>query len=82
MRSVTRKRVRISLAVRVTPGKPLRNKGKPARDQDKEACDDESDGGDEEETSVEEFQKATDALCVDGGASLHSSHHQTQMVGT
>jgi hypothetical protein len=30
--------------------------------------------GDEEETSEQEFQKATDALCINGGASLHSSH--------
>jgi hypothetical protein len=58
------------------PGKPFRNQGKPARGQEKEACGDESDGGDEEETSEQEFQKATDALCIDGGASLHTSHRQ------
>ena len=28
------------------------------------------------ETSEKEFHKATDALCIDGGASLHSSHCQ------
>ena len=33
-------------------------------------------GGNEEETSEQEFQRATDALCIDGGASLHSSHRQ------
>ena len=55
---------------------PLWNKGKPARGQEKEACDDGGDGGDEEETSEQEFQKATDALCIDGGASLHTSHRQ------
>ena len=32
-----------------------------------------SDEGNEEETSEHEFQKATDALCIDGGASLHTS---------
>ena len=58
------------------PDKPFRNQGKPARGREKEACDDESDGGDEEETSEQEFQKATDALCVDGGVSLHTSHRQ------
>ena len=56
------------------PGKPFRNQGKPARGREKETCDDESDGGDEEETSEQEFQKATNALCIDGGASLHISH--------
>ena len=35
-----------------------------------------SDEGNEEETSQQEFQKATDALCIDGGASLHTSHRQ------
>ena len=35
-----------------------------------------SDGGNEKETSEQEFQKATDALCIDGGASLHASHRQ------
>ena len=60
------------------PGKPFRNKGKPARGQEKEVCDDESDGGDEEETSEQEFRKATDAMCIDGGASLHTSHRQLE----
>ena len=41
--------------------------------QEKEACDDESNRGDEEETSEQEFQKATDAMCIDEGASLHTS---------
>ena len=35
-----------------------------------------SDEGNEEETSEQEFQRATDALCIDGGASLHTSHRQ------
>src|SRR5215216_5181369 len=35
-----------------------------------------SNGGDEEETSEQEFQRATDALCIDEGASLHTSHRQ------
>ena len=30
----------------------------------------------EEETSEHEFQKATNTLCIDGGASLHASHRQ------
>jgi hypothetical protein len=58
------------------PGKPFRNQGKPARGREKEACGDKSDGGDEEETSEQEFQKATDSLRIDGGASLHTSHRQ------
>ena len=48
--------------------------------REKEVCDDESDGGDEEETSEQEYQKATDALCIDGGASLHSSHRQLKKL--
>ena len=47
---------------------------KRGRKHEKEDCDDESDGGDEEKTSEQEFQKATDAMCIDGGASLHTSH--------
>src|SRR4051812_14581255 len=31
---------------------------------------------DDVETSEQEFQKATEVLCVDGGASLHTSHRQ------
>src|SRR4051812_38585048 len=31
---------------------------------------------DNDETSEQEFQKATEVLCVDGGASLHTSHRQ------
>ena len=58
------------------PGKAFRNQGKPARDSDNEVCLDESDVVDEQETSEQEFQKATDTLCIDGGASLHSSHRQ------
>ena len=56
------------------PSKPFQNQGKPARGQEKETCDHLSDGGNEEETSEQEFQRATDALCFDGGVSLHSSH--------
>ena len=58
------------------PGKPFQNQGKPARGQEKEVCDDVSDERNEEETSEQEFQKATDALCINGGASLHASHRQ------
>ena len=31
---------------------------------------------DDGESSEQEFQKATEAMCIDGGASLHSSHRQ------
>ena len=31
---------------------------------------------DDEETDEQEFQKATEVMCVDGGASLHASHRQ------
>ena len=31
---------------------------------------------DDDETDEQEFQKATEVLCVDGGASLHTSHRQ------
>ena len=58
------------------PSKPLRSKGNPSRGREKEAYDDESDRGDEEETIEQEFQKATDALCIDGGASLRTSHRE------
>ena len=57
-------------------GKPLRNQERPARGREKEDCNDESNGGDQEETSEQEFQKATDALCIDEVASLHFSHRQ------
>src|SRR4051812_49676074 len=30
----------------------------------------------DEDNSEQEFQKATEVLCVDGGASLHASRHQ------
>jgi hypothetical protein len=58
------------------PSKAPRKQGKPAKGREKEDCSNESDGGNEEETNEQEFQKATDALCIDGGASLHSSHRQ------
>jgi hypothetical protein len=58
------------------PGKAPQYQGKPAKGHEKKDCEDESDEGDEEETSEQEFQKANDALCIDGGASLHSSHRQ------
>ena len=35
-----------------------------------------SDDEDDEGSSDQEFQKATEAMCVDGGASWHLSHRQ------
>ena len=64
------------------PGKAFQNQGKPTRGIEKEDCDDGSDGGDEEETSEQEFQKSTDAMCIDGGASLQSSHHQLKQCAS
>jgi hypothetical protein len=49
-------------------------KDRPPRGCDKDGDDD--DDLDGEESSEHEFQKATEVLCVDGGASLHSSHRQ------
>ena len=45
---------------------------RPARGRDKKQEDDDHDKDDE--SGEQEFQKATDAMCVDGGASLHTSH--------
>ena len=51
---------------------------RPARGRDKKQ---EDDGHDEDDESGEqEFQKATEAMCIDGGASLHTSL-PTQAVG-
>ena len=44
--------------------------------RDKDEDEDEDDEMDEDETDEQEFQKATEVLCVDGGASLHTSHRQ------
>jgi hypothetical protein len=49
-------------------------KDRPPRGRDKDEADD--DDLDDDESSEHEFQKATEVLCVDGGASLHSSHRQ------
>jgi hypothetical protein len=58
-------------------GKAKQQKERPARGGKKKEGDDGSEGEeDDDETSEQEFQKATDAMCVDGGASLHSSHRQ------
>jgi hypothetical protein len=50
-------------------------KDRPPRGRDKDEADDDDDL-DDDESSEHEFQKATEVLCVDGGASLHSSHYQ------
>src|SRR3954470_16345611 len=48
----------------------------PPHGRDKNEDDDEDEDMDDVETSEQEFQKATEGLCVDGGASLHTSHRQ------
>src|SRR4051812_30582429 len=52
-----------------------RQADRPPRGRDKDEDDDDEDM-DEAETSEQEFQKAIEVLCVDGGASLHASHRQ------
>ena len=47
---------------------------RPARGRVKKQGDDDHD--EDDESGEHEFQKATEAMCVDGGASLHSSHRQ------
>ena len=47
---------------------------RPARGRDKKEGDD--DREEDDESSEHEFQKATEAMCIDGGASLHTSHRQ------
>ena len=44
---------------------------RPARGCDKKQEDDDHD--EDDESGDHEFQKATEAMCVDGGASLHTS---------
>ena len=44
-----------------------------ARGRDEKEEDDDHD--EDDESGEHEFQKATEAMCVDGGASLHTSHH-------
>ncbi|SPT20406.1 unnamed protein product [Triticum aestivum] len=57
-------------------GKEKQQQGdRPPRGRDKDE-DDDSEEMDDDETSEQEFQKATEVLCVDGGASLHASHRQ------
>src|SRR3954468_11025972 len=46
------------------------------RGRDKDEDDNDDEDMDDAETSEQEFQKATEVLCVDGGASLHTSHRQ------
>src|SRR3954465_5994906 len=49
---------------------------RPPRGRDKDEDDDDDEDMDDVETSEQEFQKATEVLCVDGGASLHTSRRQ------
>src|SRR3954464_3620573 len=51
-----------------------RQADRPPRGRDKDDDDDED--MEDPETSEQEFQKATEVLCVDGGASLHASRQQ------
>src|SRR3954462_1587421 len=53
-----------------------RQADRPPRGRDKSEDDDDDEDMEDPETSEQEFQKATEVLCVDGGASLHASHHQ------
>src|SRR4051812_19542991 len=53
-----------------------RQADRPPRDRDKNEDDDEDEDMDDVETSEQEFQKATEVLCVDDSASLHTSHRQ------
>src|SRR3954463_10208337 len=53
-----------------------RQADRPPRGRDKDEDDDNDEDMDDAETSEQEFQKATEVLCVDGGASLHTSHRQ------
>src|SRR4051812_4108420 len=59
-------------------GKAKQRQGdRPPRGRDKDEDDDDDDEDMVDvETSEQEFQKATEVLCVDGGASLHTSHCQ------
>ena len=47
---------------------------RPAQGRNKKQEDDDHD--EDDESGEHEFQKATEAMCVDGGASLHTSHRQ------
>src|SRR3954464_9568501 len=59
------------------PGKGQKSKAdRPPRGRDKDEDDDDDEDMDDVETSEQEFQKATEVLCIDGGASLHTSHRQ------
>src|SRR4051812_48556052 len=58
-------------------GKAKQRQGdRPPRGRDKDEDDDDDEDTDDDETSELEFQKAIEVLCVDGGASLHTSHRQ------
>ena len=58
-------------------GKAKQRQGdRPPRGRDKDEDDGDDEDMDDEETDEQEFQKATEVLCVDGGASLHTSHRQ------
>ena len=58
-------------------GKAKQRQGdRPPRGCDKDEDDEEDEDMDDDEADEQEFQKATEVLCIDGGASLHTSHRQ------
>ena len=61
-------------------GKAKQRQGdRPPRGRDKDEDDDDDEDMDDDETDEQEFQKAIEVLCVDGGASLHTSHRQLKL---
>src|SRR3954463_325081 len=58
-----------------------RQADRPPRGRDQDEDDDDDEDMEDPETSEQEFQKATEVLCVDGGASLHASRHQLKQWG-
>ena len=63
----------------ITPARPFGTKESPPEVKKREHVMMRVMGGDEEETIDQEFHKATDALCIDGGAYLHASHRQLKL---
>lgn len=57
------------------PGKPKNKRVKPVQARERKEEDEDEDCP-EDDSSDHEFQRATDMICLDGGASLHYSHRQ------
>ena len=49
---------------------------RPPRGRDKDEDNNDDEDMDDDEIDEQEFQKATEVLCIDSGASLHTSHRQ------